>query len=314
MNKKTLTILAIILGLLFLGTLFWGISRNSAATELASTNTTMSGEMDQLKFLRTRLEAQVDSISQEYEAAAATNIELKGELAEAQKTAQAALYSMRRAQKKSENDTDVAYQMRLQIEDLINARAMIETNLAELQAENQTLRKENVVLRQNLSEAKTENYQLSRTAKNLENMNRSMESEIEALSLGALKATAMQVDLLKGSRGNKVTANASRARRLNVSFDLTDVPEKYLGVRPIYLVMTDQAGTPVMSENPVRAKAVVNGSKMDIVALEGRDVNIERNQRLSFTHELDDKLEAGIYRAQIFTDVGFLGATNVNLR
>ena len=314
MNKKTLTILAIILGLLFLGTLFWGISRNSAATELASTNTTMSGEMDQLKFLRTRLEAQVDSISQEYEAAAATNIELKGELAEAQKTAQAALYSMRRAQKKSENDTDVAYQMRLQIEDLINARAMIETNLAELQAENQTLRKENVVLRQNLSEAKTENYQLSRTAKNLENMNRSMESEIEALSLGAFKATAMQVDLLKGSRGNKVTANASRARRLNVSFDLTDVPEKYLGVRPIYLVMTDQAGTPVMSENPVRAKAVVNGSKMDIVALEGRDVNIERNQRLSFTHELDDKLEAGIYRAQIFTDVGFLGATNVNLR
>ena len=314
MNKKTLTIIAILLGLLFLGSLFWGISRNSAVAELEATNTSMSGEVDQLQVLRTRLEKQVDSIAIEYEAAAATNVELKGELAEAQRSAQAAMASMRQAQRKSKNDTDVAYQMRLQIEDLINARAMIETNLAELQAENQTLRKENVALRQNLSEAKTQNYQLSRTAKNLENMNRSMESEIEALSLGAFKATAMQVDLLKGGRGTKVTANASRARRVNVSFDLTDVPEKYLGVRPIYLVMTDQAGTPVLSENPVRAKAVVNGSKMDIIALEGRDVNIERNQRLSFTHELDDKLEAGVYRAQIFTDVGFLGATNVNLR
>ena len=31
MNKRTLTILAILLGLLFLGTLFWGLSRNSTA-------------------------------------------------------------------------------------------------------------------------------------------------------------------------------------------------------------------------------------------------------------------------------------------
>ena len=314
MNNRTLTIIAVILGLLFLGSLFWGISRNSTASQLQATNETISGEVEQLSVLRASLEAQVDSISQEYEAAAATNVELKGQLAEAQRVEKAALYDMRQAQRKSSNDTDVAYQMRLQIEDLINARTMIEGNLAELEAENQTLRKENVTLRQDLSQAKTQNYELEKTAKNLETMNASMESEIEKLSLGSFKATAMQVDLLRGSRGSKVTANASRARRVAVSFDLTDVPEKYLGVRPIYFVMTDQSGTPVLSENPVRAKASVNGAKMDIIALEGRDVNIERSQRLSFTHELDDKLAAGVYRAQIFTDVGFLGATNVNLR
>ena len=314
MNNRTLTIIAVILGLLFLGSLFWGISRNSTASQLEATNETISSEVEQLAVLRTSLEAQVDSVSQEYEAAAATNLELKGQLAEAQKVEKAALYDMRQAQRKSKNDNDVAYQMRVQIEDLINARTMIESNLAELEAENQTLRKENVTLRQDLSQAKTQNYELEKTAKNLETMNASMESEIEKLSLGSFKATAMQVDLLRGNRGSKVTANASRARRVAVSFDLTDVPEKYLGVRPIYFVMTDQSGTPVLSENPVRAKATVNGAKMDIIALEGRDVNIERSQRLSFTHELDDKLSAGVYRAQIFTDVGFLGATNINLR
>jgi hypothetical protein len=53
---------------------------------------------------------------------------------------------------------------------------------------------------------------------------------------------------------------------------------------------------------------------MDLIALEGRDVNVEKNQRISFTHDLDMKLQAGYYRAQIFTDLGLLGAANVNLR
>ncbi len=314
MDKRTLTIIAAVLGLLFLGSLIWGITRNSAASTLAEEKKVMMGEVDQLGLLRDRLKVQVDSIGQAYEAAAADNLELQGELNKAQETAQAALYSMRQAQRKSKNDTDVAYQMRLQIEDLINTRTILETNLAKMETENKTLRKENVTLRQDLSQSKTRTYEAEKTAESLESMNRSMESEIKKLSLGAFKASAMQVELLKGSRGTTVTANASRARRLAVSFDLTDVPEEYLGVRPIYLVLTDQAGTPVRSENPVQAKAIVNGAAMDIIALEGRDVNIERNQRLSFTHELDDKLDAGVYRAQIFTDVGFLGATNIKLR
>ncbi|MEM6772938.1 MAG: hypothetical protein AAF597_20330, partial [Bacteroidota bacterium] len=245
---------------------------------------------------------------------AADNAQLKGELAEAQKTAQAALYDMRRAQKSRKNDNDVAYQMRLQIEDLITARANLERNLLELEEENATLRKDNVALRQNLSTAKTEAYELAKKSENLETINKRMESEISAITLGAFKATAMQVDLFRGNKGTKITSDASRVKRMSVSFDLTDVPDKYLGVRPIYLVMTDQSGTPVISENPVRAKAIVNGAEMNVIALEGRDVNVEKNQRISFTHELDTKLEKGFYRVQILTDLGLLGAQNIQLR
>jgi hypothetical protein len=133
------------------------------------------------------------------------------------------------------------------------------------------------------------------------------------MTLGAFKATAIQVDMYQGG-GTKLTADASRVKRLAVSFDLTNVPDKYLGVRPIYLVLSDQSGTPVLSDNPVRAKAIVNGAAMDLIALEGRDVNIEKTQRISFTHELDVKLSAGAYRAQLFTDIGQLGAATVNLR
>lgn len=314
MNKKTLTAIAIILALLFIGSLIWGFNRNSAATELAEEKVEMTGELSQLEQLRNNLQAQVDSISLVYESAAADNASLKGELAEAQKLAQAALYDMRKAQKSRQNDNDVAYQMRLQIEDLVSARANLERNLAELETENKTLRQENVGLRQNLSTAQTENYELAKKSDALEQTTRRMETEINAITLGAFKATAMQVDLYRGNNGTKTTTDASRVKRMAVSFDLTAVPSKYLGVRPIYLVMTDESGTPVISENPVRAKAMVNGSEMNVIALEGRDVNVEKNQRISFTHEMSAKLQKGFYRVQILTDLGLLGATNVQLR
>jgi len=314
MNKKTLTILAAILGILFLISLFWGFSRNSAATELTEQNTELSGEVSQLAQLRANLEKQVDSLGIVYESAVADNESLRGELAKAQDVTKRALYDMRQAQKSRKNDNKVAYDMRLQIEDLINARANLETSLAELETENKTLRKENVVLRQDLSTAKTEAYNFAKKSENLETMTKTMEKQINVMTLGAFKASAMQIDMYKGNKGTKVTANASRAKRMAVSFDLTDVPDKYLGVRPIYLVLTDQAGTPVASENPVRAKIISNGAAMDLIALEGRDVNIEKSQRISFTHEFDEKLKAGVYRAQVFTDIGSLGAGTVNLR
>lgn len=314
MNKKSLTIVAILLALLFLATLFWGISQKNNAGELTVANTEMSAEVDQLSLLRANLERQVDSLGTIYETAVSDNESLKGQLAEAQDVTKRALYDMRQAQKSRKNDNDVAYQMRVQIEDLINARANLETSLIALEAENQELRKANVVLRQDLSDAKTAAYNFEKKSDNLETMTQSMEKQITEMTLGAFKASAIQVDMYQGSKGTKVTADASRVRRMNVSFDLTNVPDKYLGVRPIYLVLSDQSGTPVTSENPVRAKAIVNGAEMDLIALEGRDVNVEKNQRISFTHDLDVKLAAGYYRAQIFTDLGLLGAANVNLR
>lgn len=311
MSKRGLTILAVILGLLFLGSLIWGITRTNTLT---AEKDAASEEAEQLEILRDKLAAEVDSLSVAYESAVADNESLQGELAAAQKTAQAALYDMRRAQKSRRNDNEVAYQMRVQIEDLLNARANLETRIAEVEEENAELRKTNLTLRQDLSTAKTEAYNQTKKVENLETMSRTMEKQINEMTLGAFRASGMQVDMYRGRNGNKLTSDASRVKRMTVSFDLTGVPDKYLGVRPIYLVMTDQSGTPVRSENPVRAKAIVNGAAMDLIALEGRDVALEKNQRLSFTHEFSDKLAAGAYRAQIFTDIGQLGAATVNLR
>ena len=309
MNKRTLTIIAIFLALLFIGALVWGISTKG---KLEASYTEKSNEAEQLTLLRDNLQKSVDSLDRAFTEVSGENAQLQGELTEAQETAKRALYDMRVAQKSRKNDNDVAYKMRVQIEDLMNVRTMLETSIVELTEENKDLRSRNVALTRDLSTAKTEAYNATKQVDNLSRMNESMEADIDRLTLGAFKATAIQVDLLRKNGSN--TANASRARRISVSFDLTDVPSEYLGVRPIFLVLTDASATPVISENPVRAKAIVNGAEKDIIALEGRDVNLERNQRISFTHELDDKLAEGFYRAEIYTDVGMLGSAKVQLR
>ena len=309
MNKRTLTIIAILLALLFIGSLIWGVTTKS---RLENNYTTKSAEADELTILRDNLMKSVDSLDLAFEEVSGENAQLQGELTEAQETAKRALYDMRQAQKSRKNDNDVAYKMRVQIEDLMNVRTMLETSILQLTAENDDLKKRNVVLRQDLNTAQTEAYNATKKVDNLSRMNESMEADISRMTLGAFRASAIQVDLLRRNGSN--TANASRARRISVSFDLTDVPAQYLGVRPIYLVLTDASATPVISANPVRATSIVNGAEKPLIALEGRDVNIERNQRISFTHELDDKLAEGFYRAEIYTDVGMLGSAKVQLR
>ncbi|CAH1001598.1 hypothetical protein LEM8419_02503 [Neolewinella maritima] len=309
MNKRTITIIAILLALLFVGSLIWGVTTKN---KLEANYTEKSSEAEQLTLLRDNLMKSVDSLDQAFQEVSGENAQLQGELTTAQETAQAALYDMRRAQKARKNDNDVAYEMRKQIEDLMNVRSMLETSITELTEENKDLRQRNVVLRQDLSTAKTEAYESNKKVDNLSRLNESIEADLERMTLGNFKATAIQVDLLRKNGSN--TANANRARRIAVSFDLTDVPSEFLGVRPIFLVLTDESSTPVISENPVRAKSIVNGAEKDIIALEGRDVNLERNQRISFTHELSDKLDEGFYRAEIYTDIGMLGSAKVQLR
>lgn len=156
-----------------------------------------------------------------------------------------------------------------------------------------------------LGEARNENETLNR-------LNNAMQGEVERLTLANFKATAFNVELRQ--RNDKVTTRSGRARNIVVNFDLANVPEKYQGVRPVYLVITDENGNAINPTGATKATATVNGQSMDLLAQEIKEVNIEESQRLSFTHELDDKLDDGYYRVSVFTDIGLLGASNFRLR
>ncbi|MEL6926433.1 MAG: hypothetical protein AAFO94_20485 [Bacteroidota bacterium] len=79
-------------------------------------------------------------------------------------------------------------------------------------------------------------------------------------------------------------------------------------------MITDEKATPIKLTNPIQAEVSVNGQTMQLQAAEAKEVNIEANQRLSFSHDLSEKLGSGYYRVVAYTDIGLLGATSFRLR
>ena len=192
-----------------------------------------------------------------------------------------------------------------QIQDLLKVKADLEASIGNLQAENDSLRTVTGQLTADLGAAKSENEQLN-------SLNRTIQDELKKLTLENFKASGFRVEMEKKSA--KATAKAGRARRLVTSFDLTGVKQQYQGLRPVYLVITDDKGTPIKLKNPIPAVVSVNGQNMDIQAAQQKEINIVENQRLSFTHELDEKLKAGYYRVSVYTDIGMLGASSFRLQ
>jgi hypothetical protein len=300
--KEGLITLAVVLGVLLIGAIIWGSVQSSKKNQLLSQNELMSSDLGELTELKANLEKEVDSLKQEYFAVAEENETLSGSLSEAQ-TRMADLEKALKSEKgKSSSQVN---NLRAQIEELIAVKTELQGAIAAVQAENDSLKMVTGILTQDLNVAREENQALA-------NLNQTIQEEVKRLTLANFKASAFRVDTEQ--RNDKVSTKAKRIREINVSFDLTNVPAEYQGVRPLYLTVTDDKGVPINVANPIRTKVVVNDQAMDLIAVKSKDVNVGDNQRLSFNYELEDKLKPGFYRASVYTDVGLLGASSFQLR
>lgn len=301
-GRQGLIILAVVLGILLIGAGIWGFRLNSDKKELLSEKEQLSMELDGLNELKDKLENDIDSLQVAFDGLAAENESLEGSLTEAREEIANKIQALKAAKRSSASEIN---NLRAEIEALIDTKTALESNINALQAENDSLRTVTGTLERDLGQAQQENRQLN-------NLNTMIQDEVKRLTLANFKASAFQVELEK--KNSKATAKSGRARRIKTTFDLTNVPEKYQGVRPLYLVITDEKATPIDLEKPIEARVTVNGQPTDIIAAEAKEINIEANQRVTFTHDLAEKLKAGYYRASVFTDIGLLGATSFRLQ
>ena len=207
-------------------------------------------------------------------------------------------------QESADKDGQMA-SLRSQLDGLIAARTALEGDITNLQAENAALKEENAKLTANLATSREETAALAR-------LNETMEKDIADLTLANFKANGFTTDVLR--KDGKPTRRKVFAKKVNVSFDLVGVPEKYQGVRKIYMVITDDQGVPITKSSPVSAKINVNGQEQDIIAVSEQNVEIQESQRLSFNHDLEEKLKPGYYRSSIYTDLGLLGSASFLMR
>lgn len=305
MNKKTLSIIALLLLLGLIASLIWGFGRSKALATTQTEQAATEVELEQMNLLRDNLARQVDSLTLQYEAVASDNEALEGSLSSTRAELEKAKSALAKAQKANSSEKAMAFEMRQQIEELIRLRSDLERSIDVISAQNDSLRQRTQVLEESLASTEFEKEALA-------NLNRNMQAEINRLTLDNFKATAFQVELTRG-RNDKLTTKSGRGKRLVVSFDLAGVPEEYQGVRPLYLVVTDDKSVAVTSEKTIPVKISINQQAMDLQPLLVKEMDIEESQRINFTYELDQKLKAGFYRAQVFTDLGLLGASSFRL-
>ena len=303
--KNVLAVVAVVLALLLGYTAWWGNGLKGEKAGLIEKNERLSTEMSELVDLKADLETEVDSLQLAYEDLSFKNDSLQGNLSDALARVSRRDAKIKKIQTANKNVENELGSLRGQIQTLLNTKALLESNISALQAQNDSLRARTGVLEANLETASQENQALTQ-------LNETIQGEVSRLTLANFKASAFRVEIER--KKPKVTTKSRTARKIQVSFDLTNVPTEYQGLRPLYLVITDDKATPVQMETPIKAQVSVNGQATDILAAEAKDINITDSQRLTFGHELANKLKAGYYRVAVYTDIGLLGATSFRLR
>lgn len=300
--KKGLIILVILLLLGLLGLGYWGYNLNTANKALSAEKDTLNGQVGDLTSLRDDLQQQVDSLEQAYASLSEENKNLQGKVDNAETTIASQSAAITKIKKQNANENG---NLKAQIEELLKAKLRLEGNIAGLQAQNDSLRAVTGQLTTDLASAKSENQALA-------DLNKTIQDEMKKLTLANFKASAFRVEVER--KKPKATAKAGRARRILVSFDLMEVKQQFRGLKPLYLVVTDDKGTPVKNTKPIQAQVTVNGQVQDIIAVQQKDTDIVENQRLTFNYELEDKLKSGYYRVAVYTDIGLLGASSFRLQ
>lgn len=282
------------------GFFFWQKSKNYLADKEK-----IVAEQQMLEIEKSRIERELDSLSTDYSNLRTENETLQGKVTSTAAIVEQKELVIKQIKASSAKDLDA---LRTQVASLQKAKTEYETVIKVLREENAQLVAENQRLTGENTELKGTNANLTGQVQDLA---KQLEEQIRKTQSAVFKATSFRVELEK--RGDKLTTKARRAREIFVSFDLADVPQAYQGPQKLYLVITDDKGNPVISDNPTRATVYAPTGPVEISAQVVKPVALENTQRLSFNYKFSDKLKSGNYVVAIYCDKGLLGASSFRL-
>lgn len=283
-----------------LGFFFWQKSKSYLAE-----NEKMEIERQALEKEKVGMERSLDSLSTAYSDARTENENLQGKVSSTAALVQQKEIVIR--QIKSSGAKDMAA-LRTQVADLQRVKIEYETIITTLKGENDQLKAENKRLTGENSELKGANTELSGK---VQDMAKQLEEQIRKTQSATFRASSFRVELEK--RNDKLTTRARKAREVFVSFDLVEVPVPFQGPQKLYLVITDDKGNPVISQNPTKATVYAPTGPVEISAQMIKQVVLENTQRESFNYKFDERLKSGNYVIAIYCDKGLLGASTFRL-
>lgn len=280
-----------------LGYFFWQKSRS-----MISESQERQVTLDSLTRVKATIEGELDSLSMAYSNLRTENESLQGKVTNTAAIIEQKEITIKQIKASSAKNLE---ELRKQVADLQKAKTEYETIVTVLRQENEQLKQENARLTGENEQLKGEKQQLSGQVTDLA---KQLEEQIRKTQSATFKASSFRVEVER--RNDKLTTKARRARELLVSFDLADVPQPYQGPQKLYLVITDDKGVPVAAKNPTKTTVYAPTGPVEIMAQQVKQVVLESTQRMSFAHQLEDKLKAGNYVVAIYCDKGLLGASS----
>jgi peptidoglycan hydrolase CwlO-like protein len=283
-----------------IGFFFWQKSKSYMAEKDKA-----ESERQELVIQKVVVEHELDSLSNAYSSLRTENENLQGKVTITAAQVEEKEKAIR--QIKATTARDIAA-LREQVAQLQRTKIELETIISTLRIENDSLRAENQRLAGENTELKGANTQLTGQVQDLA---KQLEEQIRKTQSANFKATSFRVWTAR--KNEKMTTKARKSREIDVSFDLADVPEPYQGPQKLYMVITDDKGKPIPSDNPTIATVYAPTGPVEIQAQQVKAVVLESTQRMSFHHKFDEKLKSGNYVVAVYCDKGLLGASSFKL-
>ena len=299
--------LLLLAGILALGYCNYTEKQNFDAqlSSLSAKNTTLAGEITDVQGLKTNLEAEIAALQAKFSDLAEENQSLKGSVKDAQREVNRRKSAITQLTQEMQGKDGEMASLRSQLSSLLGVKSQLESEITSLKSENESLKSENAQLTADLQTTKEEKAELAR-------LNATIQEEVANLTLENFKANGFTVEVVK--KNTKLTSWSRLAKDVKVSLDLVNVPEKYQGLKDLYLVITDENGIAIKKANPIAKTVNLNGQTTDITAVSTQSVDIMESQRLNFTHKLEERLGKGFYRASVYSDIGLLGSSSFRLK
>lgn len=301
-NARILNIVGLLLLLLISGFAysFWKKADNTSME-----NSRLSAEMQGLELEKSMIERSLDSLNMAYLNVSSENEDLRGREASSSELIAQKDAAIKKIKKQGRRDLE---SLRKQVDELRKIKIEYETIIATLRGQNEQLQAENKQLSGENQQLRGENTELNGQKQTLA---KQLEAQIRLTQSAKFKATSFRVEVAR--KTNKLTVKAKKAREIYVSFDLTEVPEAYRGTQHLFLVITDDKGRPVLSDNPTKAIVQAPTGPVTIIAQQTKQVSLNETQRMSFSYNPDDRLPSGNYVVAIYCDSGLLGASSFRL-
>jgi len=294
-------------GLALITAIFFGIKNEN----LQNRQYELSMNLDTLDKQRLGLENELTTLDNSYQLQITENGTLSSTLEERLKEVEALkgrVWTAKQSLSKSE-EKNKAINSRL--EELEVLKQELENDITSLEETNEELTTTNDQLASDIKDFQEETKILDSQLQTMQSENKALVERLYQLAPAGFVANNFTVTAEK--RNNKLTAKAKQADKINVSFDINDVPVEFRDKEEIYLVLTQFDGNPVEDVNSKEIK-VASIDPVVINVVDRTNMNLKERQNVEMSFETDRDLESGTYNLMVYADHGFLGSTTFQLR